>query len=192
MPHRGENKRNSTLRCTKTGGIQPKLNVACFVQSCLTDADFVIFSNYCLIGTRPTASSFWPRAGWSGWTWTGRRCGYARPMTTRAPPMTGCTISARSGRSMRRFCRTSPAAPARRRPASRAAPILDWRRAAALPEFDSSKAKRPDASASGLFPYSTFAPRKQRRFQLFICLRREMFMVPSCISPTHSRLLPVP
>ena len=24
------------------------LNVACFVQSCLTDADFVIFSNYCL------------------------------------------------------------------------------------------------------------------------------------------------
>ena len=28
------------------------LNVACFVQSCLTDADFVIFSNYCLIGTR--------------------------------------------------------------------------------------------------------------------------------------------
>ena len=56
MPHRGENKRNSTLRCTKTGGIQPKLNVACFVQSCLTDADFVIFSNYCLIGTRPTVS----------------------------------------------------------------------------------------------------------------------------------------
>ena len=28
------------------------LNVACFVQSRLTDADFVIFSNYCLIGTR--------------------------------------------------------------------------------------------------------------------------------------------
>ena len=56
MPHRGENKRNSTLRCTKTGGIQPKLNVACFVQSCLTDADFVIFSNYCLIGTRPRLS----------------------------------------------------------------------------------------------------------------------------------------
>ena len=59
MPHRGENKRNSTLRCTKTGGIQPKLNVACFVQSCLTDADFVIFSNYCLIGTRPIAVDFW-------------------------------------------------------------------------------------------------------------------------------------
>lgn len=34
------------------------LNVACFVQSCLTDADFVIFSNYCLIGTRLMASSF--------------------------------------------------------------------------------------------------------------------------------------
>ena len=28
------------------------LNVACFVQSCLTDADFVIFSNYCLTGPR--------------------------------------------------------------------------------------------------------------------------------------------
>ncbi len=32
------------------------LNVACFVQSRLTDADFVIFSNYCLIGTRRKAS----------------------------------------------------------------------------------------------------------------------------------------
>ena len=32
---------------------QPKLNVVCFVvQSCLADADFVVFSNYCLIGTR--------------------------------------------------------------------------------------------------------------------------------------------
>ena len=59
MPHRGENKRNSTLRCTKTGGIQPKLNVACFVQSCLTDADFVIFSNYCLIGTRQSSGVFY-------------------------------------------------------------------------------------------------------------------------------------
>ena len=29
------------------------MNVACFVvQSCLADADFVVFSNYCLIGTR--------------------------------------------------------------------------------------------------------------------------------------------
>ena len=34
------------------------MNVACFVQSCLTDADFVIFSNYCLIGTRPMAICF--------------------------------------------------------------------------------------------------------------------------------------
>ena len=34
------------------------MNVACFVQSCLTDADFVIFSNYCLIGTRPIISLF--------------------------------------------------------------------------------------------------------------------------------------
>ena len=69
MPHRGENKRNSTLRCTKTGGIQPKLNVACFVQSCLTDADFVIFSNYCLIGTRPKGAAFLMRGGW---TYSGR------------------------------------------------------------------------------------------------------------------------
>ena len=35
------------------------LNVACFVQSCLTDADFVIFSNYCLIGTRLTRFLFY-------------------------------------------------------------------------------------------------------------------------------------
>ena len=34
------------------------LNVACFVQSRLTDADFVIFSNYCLIGTRRKAVLF--------------------------------------------------------------------------------------------------------------------------------------
>jgi len=34
------------------------LNVACFVQSRLTDADFVIFSNYCLIGTRRKAPLF--------------------------------------------------------------------------------------------------------------------------------------
>ena len=37
----------------KTGDTQPKLGAACFVvQSCLADADFVVFSNYCLIGTR--------------------------------------------------------------------------------------------------------------------------------------------
>lgn len=42
----------------KTGGIQPKLNVACFVQSCFAVADFVILSNYCLIGTRPRPVSF--------------------------------------------------------------------------------------------------------------------------------------
>ncbi len=34
------------------------LNVACFVQSRLTDADFVIFSNYCLIGTRRMGGVF--------------------------------------------------------------------------------------------------------------------------------------
>ena len=43
----------ATLRCTKTGSTQPTLSAACFVvQSCLADADFVVFSNYCLIGTR--------------------------------------------------------------------------------------------------------------------------------------------
>ena len=37
----------------KTGDTQPTLSAACFVvQSCLADADFVVFSNYCLIGTR--------------------------------------------------------------------------------------------------------------------------------------------
>ena len=37
----------------KTGSTQPTLSAACFVvQSCLADADFVVFSNYCLIGTR--------------------------------------------------------------------------------------------------------------------------------------------
>ena len=52
--HRAKNKQFSTLRCTKTGSTQPKLSAACFVvQSCLADADFVVFSNYCLIGTRP-------------------------------------------------------------------------------------------------------------------------------------------
>lgn len=43
----------ATLRCTKTGSTQPTLSAARFVvQSCLADADFVVFSNYCLIGTR--------------------------------------------------------------------------------------------------------------------------------------------
>ena len=41
----------------KTGSTQPKLSAACFVvQSCLADADFVVFSNYCLIGTRLSAA----------------------------------------------------------------------------------------------------------------------------------------
>ena len=54
--HRRENDQFSTLRCTKTGSTQPKLSAACFVvQSCLADADFVVFSNYCLIGTRQKA-----------------------------------------------------------------------------------------------------------------------------------------
>ena len=58
-PHRAKNKRFLTLRCTKTGSTQPKLSAACFVvQSCLADADFVVFSNYCLIGTRPKGCLF--------------------------------------------------------------------------------------------------------------------------------------
>ena len=53
LPYRTENRRFSAISCTKTGGTQPKLSAACFVvQSCLADADFVVFSNYCLIGTR--------------------------------------------------------------------------------------------------------------------------------------------
>ena len=52
MPHGTRNKQISPLKRTKTSDIQPKLNAACFVQSCLADADFVLFSNYCLIGTR--------------------------------------------------------------------------------------------------------------------------------------------
>ena len=53
LPYRTENRRFSTLSCTKTGSTQPKLSAACFVvQSCLADADFVVSSNYCLIGTR--------------------------------------------------------------------------------------------------------------------------------------------
>ena len=62
--HRAKNKQFSTLRCTKTGSTQPKLSAACFVvQSCLADADFVVFSNYCLIGTRPKPSFYCRRSG---------------------------------------------------------------------------------------------------------------------------------
>ena len=40
-------------------GTQSKLNAACFVvQSCLADANFVVFSNYCLISTRLRARFF--------------------------------------------------------------------------------------------------------------------------------------
>jgi len=33
MPHRGKNKRFSTLRCAKAGGTQPKLSAACFAAN---------------------------------------------------------------------------------------------------------------------------------------------------------------
>ena len=57
--YRTENKRFSTINCTKTGSTQLKLSAACFVvQSCLADADFVVSSNYCLIGTRQKAADF--------------------------------------------------------------------------------------------------------------------------------------
>lgn len=68
LPYRTENRRFSALSCAKTGSTQPKLSAACFVvQSCLADADFVVFSNYCLIGTRESVSfsvysSSFPRA----------------------------------------------------------------------------------------------------------------------------------
>ena len=59
LPYRTENRRFSTLSCTKTGSTQPKLSAACFVvQSCLADANFVVFSNYCLISTRLRARFF--------------------------------------------------------------------------------------------------------------------------------------
>ena len=62
LPYRTENRRFSTLSCTKTGSTQPKLSAACFVvQSCLADADFVVFSNYCLIGTRQRRTLFLKR-----------------------------------------------------------------------------------------------------------------------------------
>ena len=64
MPHGTRNKQISPLKRTKTSDIQPKLNVACFVQSCLADAGFVVSSNYCLIGTRLRRSFlFLPPAG---------------------------------------------------------------------------------------------------------------------------------
>ena len=58
LPYRTENRRFSALSCAKTGSTQPKLSAACFVQSCFAVADFVVFSNYCLIGTRPFAVPF--------------------------------------------------------------------------------------------------------------------------------------
>lgn len=58
MPHGTRNKQISPLKRTKTSDIQPKLNVACFVQSCLADAGFVVSSNYCLIGTRLNGRQF--------------------------------------------------------------------------------------------------------------------------------------
>mgnify|MGYP004529398339 CR=1 FL=1 len=63
MPHRGKNKRFSTLRCAKAGGTQPKLSAACFtVHSCPADADFVVFSNHCLIVKRFGKKTIFDRA----------------------------------------------------------------------------------------------------------------------------------
>lgn len=117
MPHRGENKRNSTLRCTKTGGIQPKLNVACFVQSCLTDADFVIFSNYCLIGTRQTAGVF------CVWMTGGRECASAPervPLPGRTALNTAALLREECGRGEgRKAAAVHQKQKARRRPPAR-------------------------------------------------------------------------
>ena len=73
LSYRVENKRFSTLKRTKTGDIQPKLNVACFVQSCFAVADFVIVSNYCLIGTRLTRPLFFITASTGKPTFLGHK-----------------------------------------------------------------------------------------------------------------------
>ena len=72
----------------KTGGIQPKLNVACFVQSCLTDADFVLFSNYCLIGTRPILS----RSIFYFFAWSAAIRRFMASMPTRMAPVVSSVI----------------------------------------------------------------------------------------------------
>lgn len=78
--HRARNRRFPALSCTKTGSTQPKLSAACFVvQSCLADADFVIFLNYCLVSTRLSLrfnvlfsqqgrTATWQRPQCSDWT----------------------------------------------------------------------------------------------------------------------------
>ena len=59
MRHRAENRRFSTLKCTQNRRHPTEVECRLFVvQSCLTDADFAISSNYCLIGTRVNASRF--------------------------------------------------------------------------------------------------------------------------------------
>ena len=59
----------------KTGGTQLRLGAACFVvQSCLADADCVVFSNYCLIGTRQTTrQDFFFLFAWGGTGYIGCR-----------------------------------------------------------------------------------------------------------------------
>ena len=73
--YRAKNRYFSTLRCTKTDGTQPKLSAVCFVvQSCLADADFVVFSNYCLIGTRLSFRRTFSDIGLrAGRLWTARK-----------------------------------------------------------------------------------------------------------------------
>ena len=51
-------KKRESNSSTKTSVIQPQLDDACFVQSCFAVADFVIFSDYCLIGTRASGGVF--------------------------------------------------------------------------------------------------------------------------------------
>lgn len=104
--YRAENRWFSTLRCTKIGGTQPKLSAACFVvQSCLADADFVVFSNYCLIGTRLKCGVFslfllslrLCRLPWRWWPLPLQRSGILAPRSNKDAPSAVHTCVHRRG-----------------------------------------------------------------------------------------------
>ena len=104
---RRENDQFSTLRCTKTGSTQPKLSAACFVvQSCLVDADFVVFSNYCLIGTR---QSLFFLFGWGGEICKERSDGIAFCSTKNFINLAKRVTPGQLKRNFQRFGRKTPA-----------------------------------------------------------------------------------
>lgn len=103
LPYRTENRRFSTLSCTKTGSTQPKLSAACFVvQSCLADADFVVSSNYCLIGTRLKARDFFRHEILSRRSW--------RSISRRTPSTSG-TVRAKAHTSDNDWASCTPSSP---------------------------------------------------------------------------------